>query len=466
MPDYPVIPAQIVVHIGAPGSSGLNVTEPFASYIKNVASSEIYPTWPEESIRANVLAQISVALNRVYTEYYPSRGYAFDITSSPAYDQNYVYQRDIFENVSTIVDDIFDSYLRKIGFVEPLFAQFCDGVEVACTGLAQWGTVELAKQGATAEEIIKEYYGNDVEIVYNAPVEDVVLSAPPTPLGEGDSGRDVELAQRRLNRISSNFPGIPKITPADVFFEAGTTAAIRKFQEIFGIRVDGLIGKETWNQILLIYNGVKRVSALNSEGIRLAELQTEYPGELKRGDASRDVRVIQYYLAYIAAFVPSVRDVRQDGAFGTETEQSVISFQRTYGMTETGVVNRLVWDKMQNVYYGLVSSLEFTYRPGEILPFPGRILRVGLQGDDVRVLQGYLNYISDVYPAIPRLTQDGIFGPQTQAAVIAFQDTFGLSASSEGRVNVVVWNAIVSVYEDLYVGSAVDDAQFPGYTIS
>ena len=158
----PRIPEQIVVHLGAPNSDAMNVTESFADYIKNVASSEIYPTWPEEALRANILAQISVALNRVYTEFYRSRGYNFDITSSPAYDQTYVYGRDIFSNVSEIVDEIFDSYIRRRDFIEPLFAEFCDGVEVSCNGLEQWGSVNLAEQGLDAFSILQRYYGNDI----------------------------------------------------------------------------------------------------------------------------------------------------------------------------------------------------------------------------------------------------------------------------------------------------------------
>lgn len=461
----PIVPTNIIVHIGAPDEDGLNVTETFAGYIKNVASSEIYPTWPEEAIRANVLAQISVALNRVYTEYYRSRGYSFDITSSPAYDQKYVYQRDIFDNISRIVDEIFNSYLRRSGFIEPLFAQFCDGVKVVCNGLAQWGTVELANQGADALTIVRAYYGEDVELVENAPVQDTVLSAPPVPLREGDTGRDVELIQRRLNRISTNFPGIPKINPADGLFDVSTGDAVAKFQEVFGLTPDRLVGRATWYRIQLVYNAVKNVFSLNSEGIRLSDVSTQYVAELRRGMSGGGVLVLQYYLSYIAAFVPTVRAVTVDGSFGELTEQAVISFQRTYGLPETGVVDRLVWDRMQNIYYGLVSELVYEFDEGNILPFPGRILRIGTEGDDVRVLQSYLLYISERYPQIPALTVDGIYGTATAAAVEAFQDVFGLPKTS-GRVNSFVWDAIVSVYEDLYVGSVVQNDQYPGYVIS
>ncbi len=460
MPN-PIIPSTIIVHIGAPDEDGLNVSETFASYIKNVASSEIYPTWPEQAIRANIYAQISVALNRVYTEYYRSRGYAFDITSSPAYDQNYVYQRDIFDNISAIVDDIFNSYLRRRGFIEPLYAQFCDGVKAVCGGLAQWGTVELANQGQNALEIVRSYYGEDIELVTDVPIDDFTESAPPVPLREGDTGRDVELTQRRINRISANFPGIPKINPADGFFDKSTTDAVRKFQEVFGLTVDGFIGRRTWYTIQLVYNAVKNVFSLNSEGIRLSDVSTQFSADLRRGSEGEGVLVLQYYLQYIATFVPSVRTTTIDGSFGPATEEAVRSFQRTYGFEENGIVDRAVWDKMQNIYFGLIAGVLFEFREGTVLPFPGRILRVGTEGDDVRALQSYLAYISRTYSDIPAVTPDGRFGEQTAQAVQAFQIHFNLPTTS-GRVNSNTWDAIVSVYEDLYYGSAVQAGQFAG----
>ena len=280
MPFNPRIPEQIVVHLGSPDSDAINVTETFADYIKNVASSEIYPTWPEEALRANILAQISVALNRVYTEFYRSRGYNFDITNSPAYDQTYVYQRDIFENISEIVDEIFDSYIRRDGNIEPLFAEFCDGIEVQCDGLYQWGSVELAEQGLDYFSILQNYYGNDIVIERNVPVENTPSSAPVVTLREGDTGSDIELIQRKLNRISANFPGIPKIYPADGYFGPSTTDAVRKFQEVFNLTVDGLVGRGTWNEIQFIYNAVKKLYTVNSEGLTVTDVTTRYTQDL------------------------------------------------------------------------------------------------------------------------------------------------------------------------------------------
>ena len=460
----PTIPEQIVVHLGAPDSDAQNVTESFAGYIKNVASSEIYPTWPSEAIRANVLAQISVALNRVYTEFYRSRGYNFDITNSPAYDQTYVYQRDIYENVSEIVDELFDSYIRRDGNVEPLFAEFCDGVEVQCNGLYQWGSVELANSGLNYEQILKNYYGDDIVIERNVPVQNIPDDAPTVTLREGDTGSDIELIQRKLNRISANYPGIPKIYPADGFFGPDTTAAVRKFQEVFSLPVDGLVGKATWNEIEFIYNAVKKLYTVNSEGLKLEELSTRYTTELAVGDTGEGVQVIQYYLSYIALFVPSVVAAALDGSYGEATANAVRSFQKTYGLPETGRVDRLTWDRMESVYYGIVSEIDYEFRLGRILPFPGRVIAEGVEGNDVRVLQEYLNYIANTYPDIGKVNVDGVFGPATAEQVKRFKETFGLPATT-GRVNAVVWNAIANVYDDLYIGDTANEGQYPGYDV-
>lgn len=464
MIDYPVIPEKIVVHLGAPSSDGQNVTENFADYIKNVASSEIYPTWPTEAIRANVLAQISVALNRVYTEFYRSAGRDFDITSSPAYDQTYIYQRNIFGNISEIVDDVFNSYIRRQGFIEPLFATFCDGVEVQCNGLSQWGSVELANQGLNAYDILKRYYGDNIEIISNVEVENVDRSAPEVALSEGDSGRDVELMQIRLNRISGNFPGIPKIYPTDGFFDVSTTDAVRKFQEVFNLSVDGVIGKNTWYRIQNVYNAVKRLQTVNSEGLRIEEISTQYTDTLSEGDASGGVITLQYYLEYISTFVPTVLSTAVDGVFGPATRNSVISFQKTYNLEQNGIVDRLVWERIQNTYYSLLSSVPFEFSEGVLLPFPGRVLRVGLEGEDVLALQEYLNLISDTYTTIPKLTPDGVFGPGTAAAVSEFKRIFDIPGDPE-RVSVQTWNAITDVYDDLLNGSIAREGQYPGYVI-
>ena len=198
MDGTPFIPEQITVHLGTPDSNAPNVTVSFPDYIKNVISSEIYPTWPENSMRANIYAAVSFALNRIYTEWYRSRGYDFDITNSTQFDQAFVNGREIFQPVSVLVDELFNSYLRRPGNVEPLFAAFCNGTTVTCEGLSQWGTVDLAKQGFTPYEILTYYYGDNLEIVKDAPIAPNVPSYPDRPLREGDSSDDVRAIQIRL----------------------------------------------------------------------------------------------------------------------------------------------------------------------------------------------------------------------------------------------------------------------------
>ncbi len=465
MPYTPTIPERIVVHLGAPDSNAQNISLTFPEYIKNVASSEIFPTWPEEALKANIIAQISVALNRVYTGYYRTRGYDFDITNSPAYDQTFVFQRDIYANISELVDELYNSYIRRSGSIEPLFAQFCDGVEVQCSGLTQWGSVELAEEGLDYLGILRRFYGDDIELITNAPTGDGSLAEDPPTLSEGDTGADVELLQRRLNRISANYPGIPKIYPRDGYFGPSTTAAVREFQRVFGLTEDGIVGRATWNEILFIYNAVKRLYEITSEGLSIEDVMTEYATELSRGASGDGVRTIQYFLSYISLFVPTVISAGFDGSFGPTTENAVLSFQRTYGLPETGVVDRQTFDRMESVYSSLISQLEFQFSPGRILPFPGRIIGEGSSGNDVRTLQEYLNYISRTYPAIPRVDPDGVYGAATADQVSAFKRVFGIPGEG-ARVNAALWNSIASVYDDLYTGDAVNEGQYPGYDIS
>lgn len=464
MAIYPTIPENIVVHLGAPDSDALNVTVPFADYVKNVASSEIYPTWPEEAIKANILAQNSVALNRVFTNYYRRRGYDFDITNSPAYDQTFIYQRDIFESISRIVDELFDSYIRREGNVEPLFAQFCDGIEINCNGLKQWESLELAESGLNYEQILKRSYGDDIEIIRDVPQDAGFAITPLEPLREGDGSTAVQIMQIRLNRISSNFPGIPKISPTDGFFDTSTTDAVRRFQEVFNLEADGIVGRATWNKINAIYTAVKELSSITSEGLTLSELETTYGSELAVGDSGPGVFTLQYYLAYISLFVPSVNTISADGSFGPSTRDAVISYQRTYGLPETGIVNEAVWNSIEGTYYSIIEAVPYEFEEGLILPFPGRVLRVGVSGNDVRTLQEYLNYIGNTYSQIPRVNPDGDFGEQTASAVGAFKELFDLPGNP-GRVDALTWNSIASVYDDLFVGSIVRDDQFPGYGI-
>lgn len=463
MPELPIIPEYITVHLGAPSEPAENVTVPFISYIENVASSEIYPTWPENAIRANIYAQITYALNRVYSEYYRSRGYDFDITNNTAYDQAYVAGRDIFSNIRDIVGDVFNSYVRRQGSVQPLFAQYCDGRNVFCDGLSQWGTVGLANQGLTPYEILQYYYGDNIDIVTDVPIQNATSTYPNVPLRLGSTGDDVRTIQIRLNRISDDYPSIPKIVSADGIFTTDTEEAVRAFQRAFNLTEDGIVGKNTWYTIQRIYNAVKRITDINAEPIEITEVTRQYPGPLSEGDSGEAVFVIQYLLNYLSAYYNTIPPLTPDGIFGSATKAAVIDAQNTFGLNPDGIVGELTWNSIYDAYRGIVSTVPLRYTEGTTIPFPGFTLRLGAQSDDVRVLQEYLNYISRTYTEIPNVNVTGYFGTMTDEAVKTFQTIFGLP--STGVVGFITWNAITSVYDDLFRGNNLNEGQYPGYVI-
>lgn len=464
MVGRPFIPETITVHLGAPDSNAENVTVSFSDYIKNVASSEIFPTWPESALRANIYAQISYALNRVYTEWYRSRGYDFDITNSTAYDQSFVNGRDIFENISRIVDEIFNDYIRRQGNIEPLFAAFCDGKEVTCDGLSQWGTVELANQGLGPYDILTRYYGNDIELVQDAPIQNVEESYPGTPLRVGSSGQDVRTIQTQLNRISRDYPLIPKITNVDGVFGERTEDAVRQFQEIFNLTPDGIIGKATWYKIKSIFVAVSRLGALNSEGIKLADVSKNFVTELRAGDRGDAVRVIQYYLAVIAVYNNAVPSVNIDGIYGSATESAVRSFQRFAGLSETGIVDERTWDALSDTYLGILESYPPQFLADEYAPYPGTPLTLGSTGEAVRVIQDRLRFISEIYENIPKIEVTGTFDEQTQRAADAFAEDVGVAP--KGFVGPVLWKLIEDTYFNLKNGDLKTPGQYPGYSVN
>ena len=398
----PYVPQRITVHLGAPDSNAANVTVPFVDYVKNVASSEIYPTWDESALRANILAIVSFALNRVYTEFYRSRGYDFDITNSTAYDQFFVNGRSYFENVSRLVDELFNDYLRRPGFVEPLAAKFCNGTTATCEGLSQWGSENLAQQGYNSVEILRSYYG-DVEIVNDAPIRGITSSYPGYPLRRGTSGPGVVTVQVSLNRISQAYPAIPKIPTVDGIFGARTEAAVRKFQEVFNLAVDGIVGKATWYALVRLYTAVTSLSELRSQGQRFYANSWANNNPLQQGETGVRVEHLQYMLNTLSAYIPEIPSVTIDGIFGTNTRNAVIAAQRRFGLPQTGVVNNQTWDEIYDQFSGIETTSwrdpeNFPYtqalitgtqprarysRTSTMTQFPGNDLRLGNQ-DPVR----------------------------------------------------------------------------------
>ena len=360
----PYVPQYITVHLGSPSSNAANVTESFPDYVKNVASSEIYPTWDESALRANIFAIVSFALNRIYTEFYRSRGYDFDITNNTAFDQAFVNGRSFFSSVSVLVDELFNDYLRRPGFVEPLAAKFCNGTTVTCEGLSQWGSQNLAQQGYSYTQILRSYYGN-VEIVSNAPIRGIVSSYPGTPLRLGSTGPSVVVLQVSLNRIARNYPAIPKIPANDGIFGSRTEAAVRAFQEIFNLTPDGIVGPATWYRIVRIYTAVTALSELRSQGQQFYSINWSPPTVLQVGNTGEKVRLLQYMLSVLSEYIPSIPSLSVDGIYGPATRSAVLAFQRRAGLPETGTVGQTTWDMIYDQYSGIENT---SLRSNETFP--------------------------------------------------------------------------------------------------
>lgn len=445
MPLNPVIPTEITVHLGSPQSNAENITVPFIDYIKNVASSEIYPTWPENALRANIYAIITFALNRIYTEWYKSQGYDFDITNSTQFDQAFVKDRTVFENISQIVDEIFNSYVVEQGSIQPYFTQFCNGTTSTCAGLSQWGTVTLANEGRTPYEILQNYYGENINIIMNAPVADVNESYPGRPLKIGDSGNDVRIIQNQLNSISKNYPAINYIVMPSGVFDTVTENAVKKFQEIFFLPITGQVDKATWYKIKRYFIGVRRLTELNSIGITVEEANLPFETELKIGDSGQSVTALQYYLNVIAYFNGNLNSLPIDSVFGEQTNNAVKVFQQYFSLPVTGIVDRETWNKISDIYNDIVENLPEGYAGIQAQLYPGYVLSEGMRGENVRNLQTYLSKIADVLPGIRKIEPDGIFGPATAAAVKDFQSLFGLPVT--GNVGPWTWFYIAREYD-------------------
>lgn len=440
--NYPIIPKYMTVHLGRPSASAENVTVTFKDYIKNVASSEIYPTWPEESLRANIYCQISLALNRIYTEWYPSQGYNFDITNSTAYDQYFVKGRNIFENISKIVDDIFNEYIRKVNTINPYYAEYCDGKQVTCKGLSQWGTVTLANQGLNAFEILKRYYGTSIELITTDRIEGVTGSYPGLPLKVGVRSNNVASLQNMLNRIAVNYPIIPTSYPVDGIFGESTRLSVVAFQKQFNLTQDGIVGKGTWYKVCYIFVAVKKLAELTAEGIE-ERFPLEYPGVAQRlGDRNIYVQEIQFMLQKISLFNDQVPYVKIDSSFGNTTRSAVVSFQRFAGLTADGVVGATTWAAMKALYQ---DTLNVDVPIQLSMPaYPGTPLRNGSTGPNVNIIQNALNTINNATGTLYTVLVDGIFGNGTEQAVRLFQTNNNLTV--DGVVGQNTWNALRSQF--------------------
>lgn len=258
-----VIPEYIVVHDGPPADSrAQNYYVRYKDYIKNVASSEIYATWPDATLRANILAIMSFTMNRVFTEWYRNKSYNFTITSSTAYDQKWSYGRTIYDTISRVVDEMFENFLSRPNVIQPILTQYCNGTTVTCPNwLSQWGSKYLGDQGYSAIQILRNYYGSSIYIDTAEEISGIPSSWPGYDLSVGSSGSKVRQMQQQLNRIHQNYPAIPTVT-ADGIFGPATKAAVQKFQSVFGLPATGVVDYPTWYKISEIYVAVSRIAEL------------------------------------------------------------------------------------------------------------------------------------------------------------------------------------------------------------
>ena len=457
--DRVIIPKNITVHLGKPAASARNVTVSFRRYIANVASSEVYPTWPESALRANIHCQISLALNRIYTEWYPSRGYSFNITNSTSYDQYYVHGRTVFDVMVRLTDDIFNTYLRKTGTVNPYYSEYCDGKSVTCPGLKQWGTVTLAKQGKTPLQILKYYYGSNIEIVRTNNIQAIPQSYPGSPLRQGDSGTAVFTLQRQLNRIAKDYPFFGKLT-VDGVFGPRMVSTVKTFQRQFNLTADGVVGRQTWYKISYIYVSVKDLAELTSEGETSSGTLSDgsWGGTaLRTGSTGSAVEQVQFWLNTLAQYESAIPSLAVDGRYGAATASAVRAFQRRYGLTVDGVVGRETWNAIYNEFRSIQSD------NGTPNAYPGTALREGASGQNVRLVQFWLKIAHTVYSRLNDLTVDGRFGAATTAAVKRFQTYFGLT--SDGVVGRTTWNKLYEVYNDIankLLSSSLRPGEYPG----
>lgn len=455
---YPIIPSRMRVHLGRPGSNSRIVTVSFKDYIKNVASSEIYPTWPDASLRANIYCQISLAMNRVYTEWYPSKGYNFDITNSTAFDQAFVYGRNIFDSVSKIVDEIFMQYVRKINTINPYYTEYCDGKTVSCPGLKQWGTVTYANQGLNPFEILKKYYTN-IEIVNTDRIEENIGSFPGFNLKVGMRDNAVAIIQNQINRISVNYPLIKPVIPVDGNFTRDLETSVKTFQRQFNLTPDGVVGRATWYKVSYIYVAVKKLAELTSEGEQ-SRFPGQYPGTvLREGSSGPYVQEMQFYLDTVAEYTPLVNSITVDGLFGRGTTAAVIAFQKLARLTPDGLVGQNTWNTLVRAYKD--TQLVNVPPVPPVVPYPGTPLRLGSRGDSVKSIQFYLNRIYLGVSNVQQLEVDGIFGSATQSVVITFQREYGLVP--DGIVGRLTWDKIVQTYNTIITYALTNENSYQVY---
>ena len=440
---YPIVPNNITVHLGIPTEEARDITIPFTDYISNVASSELYPTWPTSALIANIYAIISFAMNRIYNEWYRSKGYNFDITSSPTYDQTYIENQSTYENINDIVGEIFNNYIVKGSQIQPYFTRYCDGRKTTCEGLSQWGSVSLANSGKTPLQILQYYYGNDIKIKYDAPVGDTTEGFPGYDVGPGNAGNPVLAIQRDLRRIRKNYPAIPDISNTLGIYDQETENAVKKFQEIFNLPITGIVDKATWYKIKYVYTSVKKLSDLYSEGLTEEEATFLYDDELDYGDTGIEVEYIHYFLDAIAFLDSDIPRLPTNSIYGNNTITMVKAFQKKYKLPVTGKFTYSDWKVLKNIYDSILKSFPKEYQEYINELYPDYFLTRGMTGKDVKRFQKFLLSICRYDKSIPGVKVNGIFDELTENSVKKLQSDYGFDIN--GIVGPLLWKKVVEL---------------------
>ena len=360
-----------------------------------------------------------------------------------------------------LTDDIFNTYIRKTGTVNPYYAEYCDGKSVTCPGLKQWGTVTLANQGRSALSILKYYYGSNIEIIRTNNIQSIPQSYPGSPLRQGSTGAAVFTLQRQLNRITKDYPFLGLLT-VDGIFGRKMTETVKKFQKQFNLTADGVVGRSTWYKISYIYVSVKDLAELTSEGETFSGTLPDSSWNfgssvLKQGSTGSEVEQVQFWLSTLAQYESSIPSVTVDGVYGSGTAAAVRAFQRLYGLTVDGIVGLTTWTELYDQFRGIQSD------NGTPNAYPGTALREGASGQNVRLVQFWLKIARTVYSNLNNITVDGKFGSATTAAVKRFQTYFGLT--SDGVVGRTTWNKLYEVYNDIankLLSSSLRPGEYPG----
>jgi len=440
---YPIVPNNITVHLGNPNENAKDITVSFTDYISNVAASELYPTWPINALKANIYAIISFALNRIYNEWYRSKGYNFDITSSPAYDQKFVENRSTYENINNIVDEIFNDYVVKGNQVQPYFTKYCDGRVTTCDGLSQWGSVDLANKGKSPLEILKTYYGNDISIKEDAQVGDNTIGYPGYEIGLGQAGNPVLAIQRDLRRIRKNYPAIPDITNTLGIYDEETESAVKKFQEIFSLPQTGIVDKGTWYKIKYVYTSVKKLSDLYSEGLSKEEATFLYEDELNYGDTGIEVEYVHYFLDALAFLDNDIPRLSINGIYSNNSITMVKAFQKKYNLPVTGIFTYSDWIVLKNAYDNILNSFPVEYQDFINELYPDYFLTRGMTGEDIVRLQRFLLKICRYDHSIPGVRVNGTFDELTENSIKKLQSDYGFDIN--GIVGPLLWKKIVEL---------------------